>query len=176
MRAGAPLPEVWQHILASSTAGAVNVFATNPLWVAKTRLQIQGFHSGRSQIGDKTTVFKYRGTFHALSSIVRHEGLAGIYSGLSPSLLGVCHIAIQVPLYEELKKIAVCWHGDCGHPKDVTTFDILLSSALAKMVASSVTYPHEVIRSHMHASGRGGFSAFLPIMKQVCFASILRWI
>lgn len=167
LHADSPIPAIWQHILASSTAGATNVFVTNPLWVAKTRLQIQGFHSIPSPDKTSSAPFKYRGTFHALWSIARYEGVAGMYSGLSPSLVGVSHIAIQVPLYEELKRIAVHKReASCGKC-EVTSLDIIFSSSLAKMIASAVTYPHEVIRSRMHASGRGGFSAFVPICKQV---------
>ena len=183
--AGSPIPELWQNVLASTTAGAVNVFATNPLWVVKTRLQIQGFRSIPSPLeppmkGIVTAPFKYRGTLHALWSILRHEGIAGAYSGLSPSLVGVSHIAIQVPLYEEFKRFAVsrraCQGGCQGGKMEATSAEIVMSSSMAKMIASSVTYPHEVIRSHMHASGRGGFSAFVPICKQVRALSLQgRW-
>ena len=35
--------------------------------------------------------------------------------------------------------------------------DLMVSSAVAKMIASTITYPHEVIRSHMHVHGLGPF-------------------
>lgn len=40
-------------------------------------------------------------------------------------------------------------------------------SAFAKMVASTVTYPHEVVRSHMHIAGSGPFKGFLKTCQQV---------
>lgn len=43
----------------------------------------------------------------------------------------------------------------------------MLASASAKMVASTATYPHEVIRSRMHISGVGAFRGFLSTCRAV---------
>ena len=41
-----------------------------------------------------------------LSYPVRHEGPKVLWSGLMPSMIGLIHVAIQFPLYEEFKSIA----------------------------------------------------------------------
>jgi hypothetical protein len=46
---------------------------------------------------------RYRHTLDAALSIWRTEGPSAFYRGLLPSLLGILHVAVQFPLYEQLK-------------------------------------------------------------------------
>ena len=46
---------------------------------------------------------RYRHTLDAFLRIYRGEGIHAFYRGLIPSLVGVSHVAVQFPLYEELK-------------------------------------------------------------------------
>jgi hypothetical protein len=135
------------HLAAASGAGASTLIITNPWWVVKTRLQTQ--HLGRSY-GLDVTPTVYRGTFDALKRIVREEGALGLYNGLVPSLMGIAHVAIQFPLYEATKSELAKRSGTT--PSSLTIPELIFASAASKMVASTATYPHEVIRSHMHVS------------------------
>lgn len=108
---------------------------------------------------------RYRGTFHALRKIAATEGRRGLYAGLAPSLIGIAHVAIQFPLYEALKQAGAKWRS-----RSVDTLapsDLMLLSSAAKAVASTATYPHEVVRSHMHVTGAGAFSGFGRICRKV---------
>lgn len=124
------------HIIAAMTAGASGTIATSPLWVIKTRFMTQP----RDEL-------PYRHTWDAFRTIYHAEGWRAFYRGLFPSLLGVTHVAVQFPLYEQLKH----WFAE---RKGVSTIQlssgtILLCSALSKMTASIATYPHEVIRTRL---------------------------
>ncbi len=55
------------------TAGAATLAVTNPLWVAKTRLQVQ--HMGNRPAGRPL----YRNTFHCLATMARQEGVGRLY-------------------------------------------------------------------------------------------------
>ena len=49
---------------------------------------------------------RYRHTLDAALTIYRSEGIRAFYRGLLPSLLGIAHVAVQFPLYEQLKIMA----------------------------------------------------------------------
>jgi hypothetical protein len=49
---------------------------------------------------------RYRHTLDAALTIWRSEGVRAFYRGLLPSILGILHVAVQFPLYEQLKIIS----------------------------------------------------------------------
>ncbi|TDL23179.1 mitochondrial NAD transporter [Rickenella mellea] len=126
------------HILSAMVAGAASTTATNPLWVIKTRFMTQPHGEVR-----------YRHTLDAFLTIYRTEGPRAFYRGLFPSLLGITHVAVQFPLYEQLKIWA---QRDSGKP--LTSGSILVCSGIAKMTASVATYPHEVVRTRLQTQRR----------------------
>ena len=136
-RNGAPLSSM-DHLMSGLEAGAVVSIVTNPVWVVKTRLQLQDRMPGSG-------VKAYDGAIDCLRSIAREEGVAGLYRGLLPSLLLVSHGAIQMAVYERLKKLGI---GEDNHAAVVFTSHGVCG-ALAKGSATMATYPFQVMRSRM---------------------------
>jgi solute carrier family 25 folate transporter 32 len=145
------------HAAAAAGAGAATVLATNPLWVAKTRLQVQTAASLRGSLPQSAAwhATPYAGTLACLRRIAAEEGLRGLYSGLGPSLAGIFHVMIQFPVYESAKD-RLAARASCG-ADELSTGALVAASSASKMVASLVTYPHEVVRSRMHVEGSGPF-------------------
>ncbi|KAL4798831.1 mitochondrial carrier domain-containing protein [Aspergillus venezuelensis] len=137
---------------ASITAGACSTIVTNPIWVIKTRLMSQSL---RSTTEGFRAPWQYSGTWDAARKMYKTEGLLSFYSGLTPALLGLAHVAIQFPLYEYLK-MAFTGYSIGEHPDNGNSHWAGISCAtfLSKVCASTVTYPHEVLRTRLQTQQR----------------------
>lgn len=85
--------------------------------------------------------------------IIRSEGVTGLYKGMSASYLGVAEGTIQWTLYEKFKSYNAARTTDLyqsGAPNRVQQWSGTVGAAgAAKMLASLITYPHEVIASYL---------------------------
>ncbi len=144
---------------------------TNPIWVIKTRLMSQSTSHDRTQFslfpkGANTPTSRptlhqpwhYRSTWDAARKMYTTEGILSFYSGLTPALLGLTHVAVQFPAYEFLKLKftgrAMGAAPAAGQDDKAHWFGILSASIMSKILASSATYPHEVIRTRLQTQRR----------------------
>ncbi|KAI3403426.2 hypothetical protein KGF56_003710 [Candida oxycetoniae] len=132
------------HFFAAITAGSASSIAVNPIWVVKTRLMVQT--SGKPISAQDV---KYKGTIDAFKKMYREEGIRVFYSGLVPSLFGLLHVGIHFPVYEKLKSWLHCSTIDQQHEVPGLLWRLIAASSLSKMLASTITYPHEILRTRM---------------------------
>ncbi|CAI7908356.1 unnamed protein product, partial [Closterium sp. NIES-53] len=190
------------NLAAATETGILVVLLTNPIWLAKTRLQLQGavdpkgppHHAAPPSAASSTSAAstqqalplgaaasrptaaaiphhprQYRGFHDAIWSIVKEEGVRGLYRGIGPSLVLVSHGAIQMAAYEELKQLMLALRSPTAwtahlpsHPHtssspspaipavtELSPWDIAAVGATAKLCAASATYPYQVVRARL---------------------------
>ncbi|KAK5129797.1 hypothetical protein LTR08_002817 [Meristemomyces frigidus] len=153
--AGAPLRSQ-DYFAASGLSGVMTAVFTNPIWVIKTRMLSTARHAPGA----------YRSIAHGCASLYRCEGLRGFYRGLSPSLFGVSHGAVQFMAYEQLKN-----HWAVSRPggkQGLTNMDYIYLSAVSKGIAGSITYPYQVVRARLQVyDARDRYKGAADVVRQV---------
>ncbi|KAK5071204.1 Pyrimidine nucleotide transporter, mitochondrial [Lithohypha guttulata] len=146
---------IWSiHIAAAATAGIATGTATNPIWLVKTRLQLDKNRAS----DDPTRSRQYKNSWDCVRQTVRHEGIRGLYRGLTASYLGVTESTMQWVMYERMKlglaRREARRLATPGYQR--TLFDDVeewagkfSAAAGAKLIAAVVTYPHEVVRTRL---------------------------
>lgn len=143
------------HMLSAAAAGISSNTLTNPIWLMKSRVQLQaGARANNSMV--------YRGYGDAMLRIFREEGIAGFFKGLTASYWGVTEGALHFVVYERIKAKLIennkrrtvrgDFLRDNVHPPDpnrLTSLQYLTAAAFSKLIASAATYPHEVVRLRM---------------------------
>ncbi|KAL3876149.1 hypothetical protein ACJMK2_034021 [Sinanodonta woodiana] len=138
-------PDPFKDLTFAFIAGVVNVLVTTPLWVANTRLKLQGakFETESYRKGQS----KYSGMIDALLKIIQSEGLGALWNGTKPSLLLATNPAIQFMVYETVKR----YFQSIMKTMELSGFLYFLIGAIAKTVATVITYPLQVIQSRLRA-------------------------
>lgn len=99
------IPKPYINSLCGAAAGVASGIITCPLDVIKTKLQAQGSfrHQQHSQ-GAPTTSQVYRGLVGTARTIIRQDGLKGMYRGLGPMILGYLPTwAVYMSIYDIAK-------------------------------------------------------------------------
>ena len=137
----------FDYFVASGVSGILITMSTNPIWVLKTRMLSS----------DKGTEGAYESMWQGAKQILRTEGMKGFYRGAGISLIGNSHGAVQFAVYEPLKKM---WRRYLGHESNPSVgieseeeklgnTATLVISGSAKIVAGTITYPYQVLRSRL---------------------------
>ncbi|KAL8874354.1 MAG: hypothetical protein Q9174_000305 [Haloplaca sp. 1 TL-2023] len=143
------------NVYASLSGGACSTLATNPIWVIKTRLMAQS--KTTSAANHSRPPWQYRNTLDAARKMYRAEGLLSFYSGLTPAMLGLTHVAIQFPLYEVFKERFTgigAGMNETDEDRSHHFYGLALAVFLSKVCASTATYPHEVVRTRLQTQQR----------------------
>ncbi|KAI1827024.1 mitochondrial carrier domain-containing protein [Xylaria intraflava] len=160
------------HACAAAAAGIATATATNPLYLVKTRLQLD-----KSRAGAAMAARRYNGSLDCLRQVLQKEGVPGLYRGLGASYLGVVETVVYLVLYERLKvlfSLPLFNHAPDRNPalEELGKWANTSSAAgCAKLTAVLITYPHEVVRTRLRqaptAGGRPVYGGISHCFRQV---------
>eukprot|EP00559_Dactyliosolen_fragilissimus_P004689 CAMPEP_0184861920 /NCGR_PEP_ID=MMETSP0580-20130426/6501_1 /TAXON_ID=1118495 /ORGANISM="Dactyliosolen fragilissimus" /LENGTH=475 /DNA_ID=CAMNT_0027359601 /DNA_START=82 /DNA_END=1509 /DNA_ORIENTATION=- len=138
-----------KFLLAGAVAGIVSRTAVSPLEVVATAQMVRGGNAG--MMGELSTLFK-------------NEGMMGFFKGNGANCLKVAPTrGVQFFAFESFKTRLIEWkkqnkrkqqilygNTDSNHMDDdieLTPFERLIAGGLAGMMASSIVYPLEVVKT-----------------------------
>ncbi|EYC11382.1 hypothetical protein Y032_0050g1888 [Ancylostoma ceylanicum] len=127
------------NFLCGFFSGAAVMSITNPIWVTKTRLCLQY---------ETKSTKKYTGMVDCLVKILKEEGIPGLYRGYVPGLIGTTHGALQFMIYNRMK-VWRCHRLGLAEDAHLGSQDYLVFSALSKTIATTATFPYQVLRTRM---------------------------
>ncbi|KAI0461702.1 hypothetical protein LJB42_004775 [Komagataella kurtzmanii] len=126
----------FQSIVAGAIAGVISRIATNPIWVANTRMTV---------LSREQRDLKRVNTLQAILYIFKTEGFKTLFSGLIPALFLVLNPIIHYTIFEQLKTLLVK-----TRKRALTPLDALLLGAFGKLISTVITYPYVTLRTRMH--------------------------
>ncbi|KAI8907218.1 mitochondrial carrier domain-containing protein [Gorgonomyces haynaldii] len=147
------------HMVSAFTAGLCVASFTSPIWLVKTRMQLQ------SEAVNLGNVPKYRNSLHCAYEVIKHEGIRGLYVGFSASVIGLSESTLQFVTYEYMKKLRKNQLEKQGKVPELSAFDTFVLAAGAKLGAAMLTYPHEVVRTRMRQTPIDGVRKYVGFVQ-----------
>jgi len=141
--------DAWVILCAAALAGITTSTVTNPIWLIKTRLQLD------KNVAEKTggiVTRQYKNSWDCIKQVVQKEGLRSLYKGMSASYLGVTESTLQWVLYDRMKKGLERRQVNLERSRRAkTVWDQVVdftgsffAGGSAKFIAALAAYPHEV--------------------------------
>lgn len=132
------------HVTSAAIAGFCASTLTNPIWLIKTRLQL-----------DRASGQKILSIRSCIANIHQDLGIRGFWKGVTASYWGISETMIHFVIYEYLKKQLALMQNKRKNDEK-TSFDFacfMLCGACSKTCATIVAYPHEVARTRLREEG-----------------------
>ncbi|XP_010768719.1 solute carrier family 25 member 36-A [Notothenia coriiceps] len=154
------------HMVSAGLAGFTAITATNPIWLIKTRLQLETRNKGERRMN----------AFECVRRVYQMDGLRGFYRGMSASYAGISETVIHFVIYENIKRKLLEYKARSSMDKEEETVKeasdfvaMMFAAATSKTCATSIAYPHEVIRTRLREEGskyRSFFQTLLLVSRE----------
>jgi len=136
-----------RHLACGVGAEAVACLLFVPADVVKERLQVQRSGAGQTNVlGAAVAPPSYSGSFNAIRTICKTEGLLGLYKGYAATLISFGPFsALYFAFYEELRKfVALATHA--SDKSQLAPAGTLAASSIAGASAAVITSPLDMAK------------------------------
>lgn len=141
-----------ESMFTGAIAGCATATASNPVWIANTRMTITKSH---------------KSTLTQILEIIEKEGVTSLFHGIKPSLALVANPIIQYTVFEKLKNLVLS--NSKSDKKTLTPGLAFLFGAIGKLLATGSTYPYITVRTRLHLENEkkpGNNDSFFKIVKR----------
>ncbi|OCT80954.1 hypothetical protein XELAEV_18027766mg [Xenopus laevis] len=158
------------HMFSAGAAGFTAITATNPIWLIKTRLQLDARNRGERRMS----------ALDCIRKVYKTDGLKGFYRGMSASYAGISETVIHFVIYESIKRklLEQKIPDEDESVKEASDFvGLMLAAATSKTCATTIAYPHEVVRTRLREEGtkyRAFFQTLSLIVKEEGYGALYR--
>lgn len=132
----------YEHLVAGVSGGVVSTLVCHPLDLIKVRFQV---YEGHALANPKVSRPQYRGMLHAGMTIVKADGLGGLYAGIVPNLVGGGSAwGLYFLFYNAAKNFI---RGDADRP--LTWTENMLCACQSGVVTLGITNPIWVTKTRL---------------------------
>uniref|UniRef100_A0A8C6C958 Solute carrier family 25 member 36 n=1 Tax=Monodon monoceros TaxID=40151 RepID=A0A8C6C958_MONMO len=147
-------------------------------------MAVKGFTAITLQLDARNRGEKRMGAFECVHKVYQTDGLRGFYRGMSASYAGISETVIHFVIYESIKqklleyKIASTMENEEESVKEASDFvGMMLAAATSKTCATTIAYPHEVVRTRLREEGtkyRSFFQTLSLLVQEEGYGSLYR--
>lgn len=142
-----------QLIQCGAEAGFITNIVTHPIWLIKTRLQLQNNLVPEQNASHHLQNVKYNGAIDCVRKMIKHEGIRSLYIGLTPSMLLVSHGIIHFVCFDRMKSMYLnaknARHVGENTIYHLNSWESFALGFIGKGIAGFATYPLQVVKTRL---------------------------
>ncbi|KAI1632118.1 mitochondrial carrier domain-containing protein [Biscogniauxia mediterranea] len=158
----APLP-TWGYAVAGSTGAVLANALVYPLDIVKTRLQVQVKRNPED--ASDSSEPHYASTWDAITKIVAHDGIGGLYTGMNGALLGVA--STNFAYFYWYSTVRELYFKSQKVPAPPSTAVELVLGAIAGAVAQLCTIPVAVVTTRQQTQSKEDRKGLIDTAREV---------
>uniref|UniRef100_A0A663LKY6 Solute carrier family 25 member 36 n=1 Tax=Athene cunicularia TaxID=194338 RepID=A0A663LKY6_ATHCN len=162
-----------------------NIFSPDSTQVHMISAGVAGKDLGSNKCRkNKPGNFSRMSAFECVQKVYRSDGIKGFYRGMSASYAGISETVIHFVIYESIKrKLLECKTASAMDNEDESTKEasdfvgMMMAAATSKTCATSIAYPHEVVRTRLREEGtkyRSFFQTLSLLVREEGYGSLYR--